>query len=29
MTLRVLAGADTLGPFALQLEAAPQLFRCL
>lgn len=29
MTLRVLVGADTLGPFALQLGAAPQLFRCL
>ncbi len=29
MTLRVLVGADTLGPFALQLGAAPRLFRCL
>ena len=29
MTLRVLVGADTLGPFALQRGAAPQLFRCL
>jgi hypothetical protein len=29
MTLRVLMGADTLGPFDLQLGAAPQLFRCL
>jgi hypothetical protein len=29
MTLRVIVGADTLGPFDLQLGAAPQLFRCL
>lgn len=29
MTLRVLVGADTLGPFALQLGVSPQLFRCL
>lgn len=29
MTLRVLAGADTLGPFELELGAAPQLYRCL
>jgi hypothetical protein len=29
MTLRVLVGADTLGPFELQLGVAPQLFRCL
>ena len=29
MTLRVLVGADTLGPFDLQLDVQPQLFRCL
>jgi hypothetical protein len=29
MTLRDLVGNDTLGPFDLQLGAAPQLFRCL
>ena len=29
MTLRVLVGSDTLGPFELQLGAAPLLFRCL
>jgi hypothetical protein len=29
MTLRVLAGPDTLGPFELELGATPQLFRCL
>ena len=29
MSLRVAVGADTLGPFQLQLAAAPQLFRCL
>lgn len=29
MTLRVMVGADTLGPFDLQLGAPPQLFRCL
>lgn len=29
MTLRVLVGGDTLGPFALQRGVAPQLFRCL
>jgi hypothetical protein len=29
MTLRVVVGADTLGPFDLQLDASPQLFRCL
>lgn len=29
MTLRVVVGADTLGPFDLQLGATPQLFRCL
>lgn len=29
MTLRVLVGADTLGPFELQLGATAQLFRCL
>ena len=29
MTLRVLVGADTLGPFDLQLGGSPQLFRCL
>lgn len=29
MTLRVFAGADTLGPFKLQLGVAPQLVRCL
>ena len=29
MTLRVLAGPDTLGPFVLVRGAAPQLFRCL
>jgi|SRR6185503_8310237 len=29
MTLRVLVGADTLGPFDLRLGTAPQLFRCL
>jgi hypothetical protein len=27
--LRVLVGADTLGPFDLQLGVSPQLFRCL
>ena len=29
MTLRVMVGADILGPFVLQLGATPQLFRCL
>jgi hypothetical protein len=29
MTLRVLVGSDSLGPFALQLDGTPQLFRCL
>ena len=29
MTLRVIVGADTLGPFDLKLDASPQLFRCL
>ena len=29
MKLRVVVGPDTLGPFELQLDAAPQLFRCL
>lgn len=29
MVLRVLVGADTLGPFALQRGVAPRLFRCL
>lgn len=29
MTLRVFVRADTLGPFDLQLGAAPRLFRCL
>ena len=29
MTLRVVVGADTLGPLDLQQGAAPQLFRCL
>ncbi len=29
MTLRVLVGADTLGPFDLQRGVAPLLFRCL
>ena len=29
MTLRVFAGADTLGPFELRLAAAPLLYRCL
>lgn len=29
MTLRVLVGPDTLGPFDLRLGAAPQLVRCL
>lgn len=29
MTLRVAVVADTLGPFDLQLGAAPQLVRCL
>ncbi len=29
MTLRALVGADTIGPFELQLGATPQLFRCL
>ena len=29
MRLQVFAGADTLGPFDLRLDAAPQLFRCL
>ena len=29
MKLRVVVGPDTLGPFDLQLGAAPQLFRCL
>jgi hypothetical protein len=29
MTLRVLVGADTLGPFELQRGAEPRLFRCL
>ena len=29
MTLRVFAGLDTLGPFALVRDAAPQLVRCL
>jgi hypothetical protein len=29
MTLRVLVGADTLGPFELRLGATPQLVRCL
>jgi len=29
MTLRVVAGADTLGPFTLQRGAAAQLYKCL
>src|SRR5688500_4368763 len=29
MTLRVLVGADTLGPFELRRGAEPRLFRCL
>lgn len=29
MTLRVLVGPDTLGPFDLRLGVAPQLLRCL
>jgi hypothetical protein len=29
MTLRVIVGPDTLGPFELQRDVAPQLFRCL
>lgn len=29
MTPRVLVGADTFGPFDLQLGATPQLSRCL
>lgn len=29
MTLRVLVGADTLGPFDLQRGVSPQIFRCL
>ena len=29
MTLRVVVGPDTLGPFHLQLGVAPQLVRCL
>lgn len=29
MTLRVVVGADTLGPFELQRNAAAQLVRCL
>jgi hypothetical protein len=29
MTLRVLVGADTLGPFELRRDAEPQLFKCL
>jgi hypothetical protein len=29
MTLRVVVGPDTLGPFELQLGVAPRLFRCL
>ena len=29
MVLRVLVGPDTLGPFELRRDAAPQLFRCL
>jgi hypothetical protein len=29
MTLRVLVGRDTLGPFELRRGAEPQLFKCL
>ena len=29
MTLRAVAGTDTLGPFVLQREATPQLYKCL
>ncbi len=29
MTLRVVVGLDTLGPFELQRGGVPQLFRCL
>jgi hypothetical protein len=29
MTLRVLVGADTLGPFELRRGAEPRLFKCL
>lgn len=29
MTLRAVAGTDTLGPFALQRDATPQLYKCL
>ncbi len=29
MTLRVVAGADTLGPFVLQQNGTPRLFKCL
>jgi hypothetical protein len=29
MTLRVVAGADTLGPFALKQNGTPRLFKCL
>lgn len=29
ITMRVLVGADTLGPFALKRDAAPRLMKCL
>ena len=29
MTLRAVAGTDTLGPFVLQRDATPQLYKCL
>jgi hypothetical protein len=29
LTLRVVVGVDTLGPFVLERGAAPQLFKCL
>jgi hypothetical protein len=29
MTLRAVAGTDTLGPFVLQRDATPQLYQCL
>ena len=29
MTLRVIAGTDTLGPFVLRRSETPQLFKCL
>jgi hypothetical protein len=29
MTLRAVAGTDTLGPFVLQRDATPPLYKCL